>query len=80
MIRYSIPSNKLFQFFFISLKREALICGNFFDHMLRCFGFVFPSILDSSLLRPNQNFVLLDRSIGFDRSPSRFDVPLDGFR
>ena len=40
----------------------------------------FPSILDSSLLRPNQNFVLLDRSIGFDRSPSRFDVPLDGFR
>ena len=30
MIRYSIPLYKLFQFFFISLKREALICGNMF--------------------------------------------------
>ena len=43
MIRYSIPLYKLFQFFFISLKREALICGNDLIICFVCLVSAFPS-------------------------------------
>ena len=40
MIRFSFLLTN-YSIHFISLKREALICGNLFDHMLSFFGFCF---------------------------------------
>ena len=45
MIRYSIPHYKLFRFFFISLKREALICGNLLIMCVRFPVSLYPSVL-----------------------------------
>ena len=79
MIRYSIPLYKLFQFFFISLKREALICGNMFRSYASFVWFLHFLHLKFFFASSESKFLLHCRSIGFDLSPSRFDYPLDGF-
>ena len=79
MIRYSIPLYKWFQFFFISLKREALICGNMVWSYASFIWFLHFLHLKFFFASSESKFLLLSRSIGLYRSPSRFDFPLDGF-
>jgi len=73
--------------FDISLKREALICGNCFDHIASFFRFltfsfssyfVFASRLTSCSFCFFRIFLAF-LSSGFYLSPSRFDYPLDSY-
>ena len=51
----------------------------FFDHMISLFWFLHFLHLKIFFASSESKFLLLSRSIGLYRSPSRFDFPLDGF-
>ena len=83
---FFIPLHKLsFDSLSFLLSEKLLFAGIIFDHFA---SFVsvsfFPSILDfwfalrlTSACSAFQNFLCFWWSFGFDRSPSRFDFPLD---
>ena len=79
MIHYFHSTSQIFLSFFFSLKREALICGNYFLIILLRFRLQFsPSFFlfffnfCTCSAFQNSMFALDDPWV-FDRSPSRFD-------